>query len=99
MHITDTLPHASLRRATPIPEICQKCDRFAAFAGASAKYLGERKGELTKKRWNTRGESSGTFFGYLFKRTLGGVVYFWVNKRSLFALFLTFEEHCLLDMK
>ena len=50
MHITDTLPHASLRRATPIPEICQKCDRFAAFAGASAKYLGERKGELTKKR-------------------------------------------------
>jgi hypothetical protein len=38
----------SFSRAS-IPEICQKCDHFAAFAGASAKYLGEREGNLEKK--------------------------------------------------
>jgi hypothetical protein len=37
-----------------IPEICQKCDHFAAFAGASAKYLGEREGNLAKKRGDER---------------------------------------------
>src|SRR5438045_9507330 len=39
----------SLSRVS-IPEICQECDHFAAFAGASAKYLGKRKEELMKKR-------------------------------------------------
>ena len=35
-----------------IPEIRQKCHHFAAFAGASAKYLGERNGVLVKERGN-----------------------------------------------
>jgi hypothetical protein len=43
----------SFSRAS-IPEICQKCDHFAAFAGASAKYLGEREGNLAKKRGDER---------------------------------------------
>jgi hypothetical protein len=43
----------SLSRAG-IPESCQKCHHFAAFIGASAKYPGERKGMLTKKREDKR---------------------------------------------
>jgi hypothetical protein len=39
-----------------IPEICQKCDHFAAFAGVSAKYLGEREEELMKKRGRQTGK-------------------------------------------
>jgi len=55
-HPHDCLPSAlqqcvalSLSQAS-IPEICQKCDHFAAFTGASATYLGERDGVLAKKR-------------------------------------------------
>jgi hypothetical protein len=40
-----------------ILEICQKCDHFAPFAGASAKYLGEREGGLAKKRGDERKKS------------------------------------------
>jgi hypothetical protein len=43
----------SFSRAS-ITEICQKCDHFAAFAGAFAKYLGEREGNLAKKRGDER---------------------------------------------
>ncbi|MGZ3625073.1 MAG: hypothetical protein ACXVB7_18480, partial [Ktedonobacteraceae bacterium] len=45
----------SLSRVS-IPEICQECDHFAAFAGASAKYLGKRKEELMKKRRRQTGK-------------------------------------------
>src|SRR5262249_46767929 len=43
----------SLSRAG-IPESCQKCHHFPAFIGASAKFPGERKGMLTKKREDKR---------------------------------------------
>jgi hypothetical protein len=39
----------SLSQAS-IPEIYQKCAHFAAFTGASAKYLGESNGVVAKKR-------------------------------------------------
>jgi hypothetical protein len=39
-----------------IPEICQKCDHFAAFAGASARYFGKREEELMKKRGRQTGK-------------------------------------------
>src|SRR2546429_8320305 len=48
-----------------IPEICQKCDHFAAFAGASAKYLGEREEELMKKRGRQTGKERFTIHASL----------------------------------
>jgi hypothetical protein len=48
-----------------IPEICQKCDYFAAIAGISAKYLGEREEELVKKRGRQTGKERFTIHASL----------------------------------
>jgi hypothetical protein len=48
-----------------IPEICQKCDHFAAFAGVSAKYLGEREEEFMKKRGRQTGKERFTIHASL----------------------------------
>jgi len=64
-----------------IPEICQKCDHFAAFTGASAKYLGERNGVLANKRGNEWKKERLTMHvslcdgGYLLK-ALGSVAHY-----------------------
>jgi hypothetical protein len=54
----------SLSQAS-IPEICQKCDHFAAFIGTSAKYPGGRKGMLMKKREDKRGKERFTMHASL----------------------------------
>jgi hypothetical protein len=48
-----------------IPEICQKCDHFAAFTSTSAKYLGEREEELMKKRGRQTGKERFTIHASL----------------------------------
>src|SRR5205807_4543765 len=55
----------SARFPISIPEICQQCDHFAAFAGASAKYLGEREEELMKKRGRQTGKERFTIHASL----------------------------------
>jgi hypothetical protein len=64
-----------------IPEICPKCDQFAAFAGASAKYLGEREEELMKKRGRQTGKERFTFSASLcgggdLRKALGSVAHY-----------------------
>jgi hypothetical protein len=46
----------SFSRAS-ISEICQKCDHFAVFAGASAKYLLAKEKGIWRKREGTNEKS------------------------------------------